>query len=117
MEMKLHRGDYISDGAGGLERVGGQEALLQRVLFRLTAKRGTFAFQEELGSRLWTLGRIPAAEREAAAKQFVVEALAPEREVQVRTVSLKPCADGATDLTAELDWHGERLSVTLGIRG
>jgi len=37
--------------------------------------------------------------------------------VQVRTVSLKPGADGATDLTAELDWHGERLSVTLGIRG
>ena len=117
MELKLNRGDYVSDGAGGLQRVGGQEALLQRVLFRLTARRGNFAFQEELGSRLWQLGRIPAAEREAAAKQFVAEALAPEKDVEVKTVRLKPGVDGTADLTAELDWHGESLSVTLGIRG
>ena len=34
MELELRDGDYVADGVGGLRRVGGREALLQRVLFR-----------------------------------------------------------------------------------
>ena len=45
MELKLQNGDYVSDGAAGLRRVEGAEALLQRVIFRLTAP-------------LWLSGRI-----------------------------------------------------------
>lgn len=52
MELELKNGDYLADGVGGLRRVGGREALLQRVLFRLTARRGGFPFWETLGSRL-----------------------------------------------------------------
>ena len=52
MELELRNGDYVSDGAGGLRRLEGDQALLQRVLFRLTARRGQFPFLEELGSRL-----------------------------------------------------------------
>ena len=55
MELQLKHGDYVSDGAGGVRRVAGNEALLQRVLFRLTARRGTFPFWETLGSQLWKL--------------------------------------------------------------
>ena len=40
MELKLRNGDYVPDGVGGLKRVEGREALLQRVLFKLTARRG-----------------------------------------------------------------------------
>lgn len=59
MELILRNGDYVPDGVGGLRRAAGQEALLQRVLFRLTARRGAFPFWEDLGSRLWQLGRLP----------------------------------------------------------
>ena len=116
MELKLQNRDYVSDGAGGLRRVGGQDALLQRVLFRLTARRGTFPFWETLGSRLWQLGRLPTAERQAAAKQYVAEALADEPELEVQTVELRPGTGGEAELTAELKWQGELLSVTLEIQ-
>ena len=52
MALALRNGDYVSDGAAGLCRAQGQAALLQRVLFRLSARRGSFPFQEDLGSRL-----------------------------------------------------------------
>ena len=76
MELELRNGDYVSDGAGGLRRLEGDQALLQRVLFRLKAHRGSFPFWDGLGSRLWQLGCLPARERQAAAKQYVTEALA-----------------------------------------
>ena len=52
MELMIRNGDYVAEGGNRLCRVGGQEALLQRVLFRLTARRGSFPFWETLGSRL-----------------------------------------------------------------
>ena len=36
-------------GPGGLAETEGSEALLQNVLFRLTARRGSFPFWPELG--------------------------------------------------------------------
>ena len=55
MELRLEQGDYVPNGAGGFQRLEGAEALLQRVLFRLTARRGQFPFLPELGSRLYAL--------------------------------------------------------------
>lgn len=48
MGLCLRNGDYVPDGRGGLRQAEGQEALLERVLFRLTARRGTFPFLPEL---------------------------------------------------------------------
>ena len=59
MGLSLRNGDYVPDGTGGLRRTEGREALLEQVLFRLTARRGTFPFLPELGSRLWQLGQLP----------------------------------------------------------
>ena len=42
MEIKLVQGDYVPDGLGGIQRCKGSDALLQRVLYRLTARRGQF---------------------------------------------------------------------------
>ena len=63
MALMIRDGDYVPDGVGGLKRVSGREALLQRVLFKLTARRGAFPFREELGSRLSRLPRLPASQR------------------------------------------------------
>ena len=114
MELELKNGDYIADGVGGLRRVQGREALLQRVLFRLTARRGAFPFWEDLGSRLWALGRVPATERQAAARQYVTEALSDEP-VTVENVTLEREEDGTASVTARLRYEGESLPVTVTV--
>ena len=53
MELKLINGDYVPDGMGGVVRCAGADALLERVLFRLTARRGQFPLLPDLGSRLY----------------------------------------------------------------
>ncbi len=110
MELELKNGDYLADGVGGLRRVGGREALLQRVLFR----RGGFPFWETLGSRLWELGRVPAPERRSAARQYVAEALA-EEPVTVEDVTVGPGRDGSAAVTARLRYEGESLPVTVEV--
>ena len=59
MELELRNGDYAADGVGGLRRVRGREALLQRVLFRLTARRGLFPFGKPWGAAFGPWGRSP----------------------------------------------------------
>ena len=53
--LALVNGDYAAKG-NGLAAVSGKEAVLQRALMKLTARRGQFPFLEDFGSRLWTLG-------------------------------------------------------------
>ena len=79
-------------------RSEGLEALLEQVLFRLTARRGTFPFLPELGSRLWQLGQLPAARRQSAAEQYVEEALAAEPGLTVEQVILTESGDGRPHL-------------------
>lgn len=116
MALELRNGDYVPNGVGGLRRVSGREALLQRALFRLTARRGTFPFWEDLGSRLWQLGQVPAAGRQAAAQQYVAEALADEKGLVVENVELAAGPDGRAALTAELSYAGEKLPVAMNIQ-
>ena len=115
MGLQLRSGDYVPDGRGGLRRAEGREALLERVLYRLTARRGAFPFLEGLGSRLWQLGRVPARQRRAAAEQYVAEALAAEPDLEVDQVSLAESGDGRSAVTAELIWRGESLTVTVEV--
>ena len=55
MELKIKDRDYVADGAGGLVRVSGWDELLERVLFKLSVRRGSFALAPELGSKLHLL--------------------------------------------------------------
>lgn len=114
MEPKLRNGDYIPDGLGGVIRCGGADALLERVLFRLTARRGQFPLLPELGSRLYLLARESASNRLSAARQYAAEALTPE-EVTVTDVALSPAGEGRTQVTVFLDYRGSDLSVTLTV--
>ena len=114
MEARLCNGDYIADGLGGVERCAGTDALLERVLFRLTARRGQFPPLPELGSRLYLLGREPVPQRLSAARQYAAEALAGE-DVSVSEVVLTPAGDGRARLTVYLTSQGEELSVTMTV--
>lgn len=112
MDAKLINGDYIPDGLGGIERCSGADALLQRVLFRLTARRGQFPMLPTLGSRLYLLGTEPPSQRLSAARQYVAEALS-EEEVSVADVQLSPLADSHMEVVVLLDYQGTELSVTV----
>ena len=105
-------GDYIPDGLGGVQRSHGADALLQRVLFRLTARRGQHPMLPELGSRLYLLGKEPPSRQLSAARQYIAEALTPE-DVSVTEVTLSPLEGNHLAISILLDYNGTNLSVTL----
>lgn len=110
-ELKLRDGDYVFNSAGLAERVKGKDALLQRVLFRLTARRGGFPFLEELGSTLYRLGGLPPSQRRGAALAAAAEALADEEGLTVEQAEL----DGER-LTVRMRWQGETLEAEMTIQ-
>ena len=66
MELKIKDRDYVADGAGGLVRVSGWDELLERVLFKLSVRRGSFALAPERDGRgacgkEWPFGAARAA--------------------------------------------------------
>ncbi len=114
METKLQNGDYVPDGLGGVVRCRGAEALLERVLFRLTARQGGLPLLPRLGSRLFLLSREPAAQRLSAARQYAAEALA-EEPVTVTDVRLSPEEGGHIRVQVLLDYRGTELSVSASV--
>ena len=56
MELKIRNGDYVALENGGMEMVEGSAELIQRVLYRLTARREGFPFIPTLGSTLSWVG-------------------------------------------------------------
>ena len=114
METKLINGDYVANGLGGVVRCKGDEALLARVLYRLTARRGALPFLPGLGSRLYLLGRERPSARQALAVQYVTEALREEPELSVRSVELVQDRERGV-LTVSLDWRGEGLTAQVEV--
>ncbi len=114
MERRIKDGDYVPDGAGGLENLSGAEEVLARVLYRLTARRGELPFLPGLGSRLHRVLRERPSARKALCAQYVAEALEEEADLAVTGVEL--AEEGAEGrLTVRLDWRGEPLSVTVAL--
>ncbi len=111
MELMLENGDYCPDGLGGMTRLSGEDAVLQRVHFRLVARRGAFPLMPTMGSQLYRVLREKPSDRLAAAKRYVCEALEEETELSVESVSLE-CEGEKILLTVEVNWQGESLTVT-----
>ena len=109
MELKLVNGDYLPDGRGGLEQA--EEEILQRALSRLTARRGSFPFLPEFGSRLYLLGREKPSLRQALARQYAAEALADEEGLSVTGAELG--GDGTLKITIQR--RGETAEVELSL--
>ena len=115
--LMLVDGDYVPQG-NGLQSAKGDEAVLQRMLMKLTARRGQFPFMENFGSRLWTLDRLRPADRQAAAEQYVLEALRDEPGLMVEQVTLAENG-GKSSLTVNAVKDERRLTaeVALGQEG
>ena len=116
MELKIKDRDYVPDGSGALVRASGREELLERVLYKLSVRRGSFPLMPELGSELHLLWREKGERRETAAKRYVAEALAEEAGVTVSGVSLEQKSDLLL-LCAALLYEGETLEVSVRIGG
>ena len=107
--LMLVNGDYVPQG-NGLQSAKGDEAVLQRMLMKLTARRGQFPFMENFGSRLWTLDRLRPAD--------VLEALRDEPGLTVEQVTLAENG-GKASLTVNAVKDERRLTaeVALGQEG
>lgn len=118
MERKLSGGDYLPGAQGDFQSLDGAQALLQRVLFRLTARRGQFPFLPEMGSRLYQLCRDgkPSA-RSALARQYTVQALENEEDLTVTDVQWSDLGGNRGHLQVFLEWQGEPLSLSLDVAG
>ena len=103
---KLREGDYCPDGSGAFDRAVGEEEILERVLFQLTARRGSFPLLPQVGSRLYLLCREKPAARAALAAGYAAEP------VQVTRAEWE---EETGRLTVYLAWQGESLSATVYI--
>jgi phage gp46-like protein len=101
---------------GTLVSKSGLEEVLQRVLIRLTGRKGGFPLLPELGSQLYRLLRCAPSQRETLAKQYVREALAEETELSVTDVTLTTLGEEKLGLEVSLRWQGEdgTVALTLG---
>lgn len=115
MELKMQDGDYAADGAGGVLRLSGEQAALQRVLFRLTARREGFPLLPDMGSRLWQLSRVPPSRRLGAAFQYVTEALKEEPGLSVEDVALSDRRTGGLDIAVHLRLNGRAAVVSVSV--
>lgn len=115
MALLLRDGDYVPDEKGGFRCVEGAEALLQRVLFLLQVRRGSFPFLPELGSRLYLLPREKPGSRAALARQYAVEALRGEPGLSVTGAEISGGEAGTLEVRVLLEWAGEELAVSVSV--
>ncbi|MBQ3557443.1 MAG: hypothetical protein IJA11_06570 [Oscillospiraceae bacterium] len=113
-EWQMKDGDLIPNGAGGFELVHGEQALLQRVLFKLTARRGAFPFLPELGSKLHTLCREKPGARRSLCAQYVAQALEGEEVTVKEVVYTESKGRAQVDVRLELQGHDATVSVPVG---
>lgn len=116
MSLLLKDRDYAADGNGGVAVVRDGEALVNEALFRLTARRGSFPFLPELGSRIYQLRREKPSAWDALARQFAVEALAGLDGVTVAGAAVRRERD-VLAVSVELLWQEARLPVTVQLEG
>ena len=100
------RGIPISDS--------GDQEIVDRVLFKLTARQGEFPFLTNLGSRLYKLPFEKSANLRNVAYQYVLEAIDDETEVQVQDVKVE-VLDDSIDLTVILIRNDDSIRINLTV--
>ena len=109
MVSKLRDGDYCLEGGGSFAQAEGVDALLERILFKLQVRRGSFPLMPDLGSRLYLLPRAKPSARPALGASYAAEALAGEEVTVART----EWEEESRRLTVFLQWQGEELTTSV----
>lgn len=108
--MRLTDGDY-QNGTNGES-----EALLQEALFRLTARRGSFPFLPDLGSRMYRLRQEKPSAWDTLAVQYAAEALSGLADVTVTGAQVNR-TENRLAVEVSLLWQGETLTVAAQLEG
>lgn len=116
MALVFRDGDYVPDGSGGFRTVSGSAEVLERVLWKLSVRRGSFPLLPELGSDLHLLGRSPARERQALAERYVRQALSDEP-LTITDVKLTAPAEGKGELQVRMLYEGQVLTAAMEVGG
>lgn len=116
MELKLVNGDYVpvSEYGIGFETITDIDELMQRVLFKLNIRRGSFPLIPKLGSDLWLLYKEKKSNRRSAAYQYICQALEDEKELNVDDVTVSDTED-RLKIDVELSYKGAIASLTVEI--
>ena len=109
MGLLIEDRDYVKAG-DSVASVSGGEGLVNEVLFRLTARRGSCPLLPELGSRLYLLQREKPSDWQSLACQYAAEALAELSDLTV-TQARVTRGDSGLWVAVDLEWRGELLSV------
>lgn len=115
MEMKITDGRYVPAEQLGFKTVDGTQELAQRIIMKLTAKRGQFLPLPEYGSRLYLLPTVKPSQRETVLRQYVAEALSDESGVELETLELSYEGDRADISLIFANNAGTKLTVTTEI--
>ena len=111
----MENGRYVPGEFSGFAQVTGAQELAQRILMKLTARRGGFPLRPEYGSRLYLLPKEKPSQRPAAARQLVTEALAEELDVSLEDVSVSQAGQAIELKLRFLAQGGEfELSTLIG---
>lgn len=86
MDTAISKGDFLLDSSGLPISISGVQEILQRAIIRLTAKKGSFIYDTNLGSDLYKL-KAGAANVKSDALNMVKEALKPLTNVSVENIS------------------------------
>ena len=109
MELKLTDGKYKKGNYQSLAQVDEIEELLQRLEMKLRTRRGTFVPLPEYGSRLHLLSQEKPSNRQSAARQYVLEALANETDLELGYLELMSNTDGDAQLSLSFTYKGEYM--------
>lgn len=107
MELKLTDRKYTRGNYQGLALADEMEELLQRVEMKLKVRRGAFVPLPEYGSRLHLLAQVKQSNRQSAARQYVLEALADEKELELISLELLSTTDGDAKLLLSFTYKEE----------
>lgn len=117
MELRLVNGKYVTAAQGGFETVSGSAELAQRIEMKLCARRGGFALMPQFGSRLYLLPAVRASEREAAARQYIAEALADEPQVELDAITLTYVGDSVLQLELNFSALESEFEISTTVSG
>ena len=89
MDTLIKNGDLFIDENGELKKITDEPEKLQRALFILSTEKGSFSFDRELGSKLYTLGSYSEQELDDAAAEIVSDALISIEGISVKKVRVQ----------------------------
>lgn len=111
VDFMLESGDLVKKGLGDIQMVTGIQSKKQSMMIRLTVERGSFIYDETLGSRLKLLYREKRSKIPKMAESYVREALEPEDDIAIEKVETKWLDKKKLLILVYFSWYGIQDSL------